>query len=197
MPSRDAVIAAFAAFKTGGLHPPFAAPKDPPHKVKRAVAAAVGLWVAVLPELTDAELESAVVAFLRSGERFWPTPGQVLLLAPAAPARQLTARPSPAWFVWSPDGGDDHLRQGGLCSGQKAEAIACFRNLDAVWNDSPAKQVYARRVGIPKDPCRVVLFGKYEVEPEGDPLPAWLQARMSMVARGQDWRVAPKTGGVR
>ena len=54
-----------------------------------------GVWHEVLRAVDDGRLVAAVASWLRTPDaRWWPTPGQILVHAPA-PARQLTERHSP------------------------------------------------------------------------------------------------------
>lgn len=54
-------------------------------------------WATLLPDLTDADLDAAVVAFLRGPNPFWPTPGQVLEQVPARKREALVDDAEAQW----------------------------------------------------------------------------------------------------
>lgn len=76
MASKDAIEMGLAALATAGC------PAPPAHLQEGGMEAAVKLYQALLPDLDDQAFEEAVFAYLRGGSAFWPTPGQLLQVAP-------------------------------------------------------------------------------------------------------------------
>jgi hypothetical protein len=46
-------------------------------------------WMVLLQDITDADMDAAVVAWIRESGPFWPTPGQLLALVPSRRAVQV------------------------------------------------------------------------------------------------------------
>lgn len=76
MASETAVATAFAALDIASL------PRPRGLESARDVAVAVRQWARWLRAVADRDLAVAVDAYVLSGARFWPTPGQILALAP-------------------------------------------------------------------------------------------------------------------
>jgi hypothetical protein len=65
---------------------------------RRAVALAIDVWAEDLADVTDDDLDALGRAYARSGERWWPTPGQLLALGRrTATASDAMATPDAAW----------------------------------------------------------------------------------------------------
>ena len=76
MPSNKAIIESFGVLGAAGVQ---GGPAD-----KGQIDAAAKVWGMVLGDLTDADLEKAVIAYLRDEKvcQFWPQPGVLLARAP-------------------------------------------------------------------------------------------------------------------
>ena len=72
MATHDGVLNVFAALAQGGCRPP---PAFSPEK-------ALPVWLAVLQDVDDGEIQASCVVYLRSREPWWPTPGVLMALRP-------------------------------------------------------------------------------------------------------------------
>lgn len=73
MPTKNAIIRQFSRLEGAGLKPPYTD--------AFGCSAAGDVWLDLLEELTDAQLEAAVKEHARRS-RWWPTPGELLALVP-------------------------------------------------------------------------------------------------------------------
>lgn len=83
---------AFSALTAAGIPQPAAWQRGDDEEQAATLRAAVETWALVLADVEDADLLSAVIAWLRSPDaRWWPSPGAVLAHRPpraaAAPTR--------------------------------------------------------------------------------------------------------------
>lgn len=58
-------------------------------KSKESREAAIDAWTACLPDVDATDLKRAAIAYIRAGERFWPTPGQLLQHLPEKAATKV------------------------------------------------------------------------------------------------------------
>ena len=92
----DEVIAwIFDTLEAGGLRPPWAGRETT--EADRLALVALETWTALLGDQTPEALIRAAGGYLRSGDRFWPTPGALLALVPES---SWAAPPAAALFEW-------------------------------------------------------------------------------------------------
>lgn len=86
----------FDTLEAGGLRPPWAGREA--LEADRLALVALETWTALLADQTPEALIRAAGAYLRSGERYWPTPGALLALIPES---SWAAPPAAALFEWT------------------------------------------------------------------------------------------------
>jgi len=112
---------------------------------KESREAAIDAWLACLTDVDAADLKRAAVCYVRSGERFWPTAGQLLQHLPARQLEKLDDSDRAwGWLIklvssrgnyqgpptsYSPDGAKDAAIRDGVraCGGWQA---LCFMGPD-------------------------------------------------------------------
>ena len=91
----DVILEIFDALEIGGLRPPWAGRDE--EAQRRMGRRALKMWSTLLSDQSPESLIAAAGALLRSGERFWPTPGTLLKYVPE---RQQAFPDGAALFEW-------------------------------------------------------------------------------------------------
>ena len=91
----DTLIEIFDTLEIGGLRPPWAGRGEAVQL--RMGQRALKVWTALLSDQRPADLIAAAGVYLRSGERFWPTPGALLA---HVPQRRQSFPDGAALFEW-------------------------------------------------------------------------------------------------
>ena len=97
MPSPKTIAAVFERFQARGILSPEPWRTGSQEARDRAMALSVATYADDLAGLSDEQFIAAAKAYALSGERFWPTPGQLLALVPVDPSAELMRSGDLAW----------------------------------------------------------------------------------------------------
>lgn len=97
MPSYETIQRVFDRFQARGILSPEVWRTGTQDQRDRAMALSVATYADDLAGLTDEQFVAAAKTYALSGERFWPTPGQLLALVPTDPSVELLRSGDLAW----------------------------------------------------------------------------------------------------